>query len=273
MAIWLSKGIGQELPVPLNFEVKNGLAVISASLHLPENQDGQVPVVIVVPGSDRGTRDYFLPFVPAINSIGYGVLLYDKQGVGKSTGSFIQVSSTNSKKTIAERAKIVASLIKYLQGLHSVSADQIGLLSSSQGTWVASEVYKTHGNVAFLMNYSGGVASVGASDYYDEQMDDASMTIENGNKLVNSFKGYHGFDPIKTIKRMDIPVLWMYGALDRSHPGLFDLETLNKMGKENFRLELLDNTTHELIDVTTNDISQEMVSRSMAWMSSIKRGF
>ncbi|WP_431130451.1 hypothetical protein, partial [Flagellimonas flava] len=77
-------------------------------------------------------------------------------------------------------------------------------------------------------NYSGGVGTVGPTDYYDEQMDDGSMTIENGNKLANSFKGYHGFDPIKTIKRMDIPVLCMYGALDRSHPGLFDLESLNK---------------------------------------------
>ncbi|MEZ4811852.1 MAG: hypothetical protein R2819_15960 [Allomuricauda sp.] len=254
----------------IDFEVPNGDAVISASLHLPPEIDGKVPVVIVVPGSDRGTREYFLPYIPAINSVGYAVALYDKQGVGKSTGDFIQVSSMNSKQTIAERAKIVSSLIAYLKGLDTVDANKIGLLCSSQGTWVASEVYHTTGDVAFIMNYSGGVASVGASDFYDEQMDDEQLSIEDGNAKVGSFDGVKGYDPLDIVKEMEIPVLWVYGELDRSHPGLYDLSVLKELDKPNFRLELLKNVTHDLIDVTTNNISGEMIQISMEWMSSLK---
>nr|WP_299385504.1 hypothetical protein [Allomuricauda sp.] len=68
---------------------------------------------------------------------------------------------------------------------------------------------------------------------------------------------------------MDIPVLWMYGELDRSHPGLFDLDMLEKMNKPNFKLELLKDTTHELTNINTNEISQEIIQKSMAWMASL----
>ena len=254
----------------IDFEVPNGKAVISASLHLPPEIDGKVPVVIVVPGSDRGTREYFLPYIPVINSVGYAVVLYDKQGVGKSTGDFIQVSSINSKQTIAERARIVSSIINYLKGIEAVNVKKIGLLCSSQGTWVASQVYHTTGDVAFIMNYSGGLASVGASDFYDETMDDETISIEDGNAKVGSFSGVRGFDPIEIIKEMDIPVLWVYGELDKSHPGLYDLSVLKEMDKPNFRLELLKNVTHDLIDITTNNISEEMIKVSMEWMSSLE---
>lgn len=253
----------------IDFEVKNGEAVISASLHLPPDSMDAVPVVIVVPGSDRGNRDYFLPYIPVINSIGYAVALYDKQGVGKSTGKFIQVSSLNSKRTIKERAKIVSSLVGQLQDMNAVEGDKIGLLASSQGTWVASEVHKMTGKVAFIMNYSGGLASVGASDFYDGIMDDKTVSIADGNTRVQGFSGIAGYDPIDIIKEMQIPVLWMYGELDTSHPGFYDLTKLKAMNKSNFRLELLKNTTHELIDVNTNDISEEMINKSMEWMSSL----
>ena len=259
---------GQYDPKIINFEVKNEGAIISASLHLPPEANGPFPTVIVVPGSDRGTREYFLPYVPAINEVGYAVVLYDKQGVGKSTGDFIQVSSRNSKKTIVERSKIVSSLVKHIRNLDTINGDKIGLLASSQGCWVASEVYRTV-EVAFIMNYSGGVASVGESDYYDEIMDDERVSVMDGNNKVKTFTGFKGFDAKNTIKKMEIPVLWMYGELDDSHPGFYDLETLKEMGKPNFRLELLKNTTHDLVDITTNEVSQDMINISMAWMASL----
>ena len=260
----------QSNPTVLDLEVQHDDAVISASLHFPSELNGPVPVVIVVPGSDWGTREYFLPYVPAINDIGYAVLLYDKQGTGKSTGNFIQVSSVNSEKTIRERAEIVAALVHYLKNLDTVDTGKVGLLASSQGTWVAAEVYKSTGAIAFIMNYSGGVASVGASDFYDEQMDDAQLSIEDGNALVDSFSGIKGYDPLPIIAEMEIPVLWVYGELDRSHPGLYDKSMLEQLGKPNFQVNLLPNVTHDLIDTTTNDISGEMIQVSMSWLASLK---
>ncbi len=261
----------QSNPTVLDLEVQHGDAVISSSLHFPLEMNEPVPVVIVVPGSDRSTREYFLPYVPAINDIGYAVLLYDKQGTGKSTGNFIQVSSKNSEKTIRERAEIVAALVQHLKSLDAVDAEKMGLLASSQGTWVAAEVYKTTGDIAFIMNYSGGVASVGTSDFYDEQMDDEQLSIEDGNAMVDSFSGIKGYDPLPVIEEMEIPVLWVYGELDRSHPGLYDKSMLDHLDKSNFQVNLLPNVTHDLIDTTTNDISGDMIQVSMSWLSSINQ--
>lgn len=262
--------LAQQQPQVLDFTIKNGTATISASLHMPAQQDIAVPVVLVVPGSDRGTREYFLPYVPAINGLGYAVALYDKQGVGKSTGSFIQVSSANSTTTIVERAEIVSQLVRHLQKMEAVAPSKIGLLTSSQGAWVGAEVHQKLGGLAFILNYSGGVASVGVSDFYDEMMDDETITVAEGNARVEKFNGLQGYDPLSSIKTMDIPTLWIYGELDRSHPILYDLKKLEEMGKQNFTLKLLKNMTHDLIDVTTENISQEMIETSMQWLSSLE---
>ena len=185
-----------------------------------------MPLIIVVPGSASETRESFLPYVPAITSTGYGIIIYDKRGTGKSTGEFIKVSSLNSKKMINLRAKDVRSIVNYAKNHPKIDANKIGLLASSQGAWVASELYKISKDIAFIMNYSGGVASVGASDYYDEIMDTPDQEIKEGNLMVEKFKGVNGFDPLPIIKKMKIPVLWVYGALDSSHPVFYDQSIL-----------------------------------------------
>jgi hypothetical protein len=267
---WNSSSIGQENLKGHEFEVHNGDITLSASLYLPDNDMSNYPVAIMVPGSADDTRESYLPYVPTIQSIGYAVVLYDKRGTGRSTGDFIKVSSTNSFKTIALRANDVSSIVDYLKKHPNIQKEKIGLLASSQGAWVASAVHKLTGDIGFIINYSGGVASVGESDYYDEIMDDASISIQEGNSKVNKFKGIIGFNPLPTIKKIEIPVLWIYGELDNSHPGRHDISVLKRMNKPNFSIQLLKNMNHDLIDVTTNSVSEEMINISMEWMSALE---
>ena len=261
----------QSLSNSEEFEVSNKAVRISGSLYFPVSSVGEVPVVIVVPGSARETRESFLPYVPMINKLGNAVIIYDKRGTGKSTGQFINVSNLNSKKTIKLRAQDVGAIVKYAKKHPQINARQIGLLSSSQGVWVAMEVHKLTKDLAFLMNYSGGVASVGLSDHYDELMDDPELSIKEGNSRLGVFNGIHGFNPRSIIKKLKLPTLWVYGALDRSHPILYDVAILQRMNKPNFKVILLENMNHDLMDVATNSISGEMIKASMDYLSSLRR--
>ena len=254
----------------IDFEVVNNEVTISASIYLPSGVDHPVPAVIFIPGSAQETGDSYLPYVPIINGIGYAVVIYDKRGVGKSTGEMITVSSKNSERTIGLRAADVNSIVNYLINNSALNLDKIGLIASSQGAWVASELYKLNKNIGFIINCSGGVASVGASDYYDEIMDDPQLSIKKGNRKVRSFKNLAGFDPLPIIKQMTIPVLWLYGELDRSHPGLYDIRILKKLNKPNFKFDILEHTNHDLIDINTNTISEDLIKISLEWMSSLK---
>ncbi len=251
------------------FEVQNHNVTISGTLFLPDSITSSIPVLVFIPGSSAGTREEFLPFVTPINNVGYGVVIYDKRGTGKSTGDFIKISSTTSDSLIRTRAGDVSKIIDYVGRHRRIDAKKIGVCASSQGTWVASALQEARGDLGFIINCSGGVASVGESDYYDEIMDAGTLTIEAGNNEVRNFSGFLGYDPKAVIQEMELPVLWIYGALDNSHPAFYDLAFLEKLGKPNFRFELLKNVNHNLVDVSTNSFSQELMEIAFDWMASI----
>lgn len=260
--------IAQNQPQGEEFEVPNQDVTISGSLFLPDSLTEKLPVLVFIPGSSAGTREEFLPFVKPINDFGYGVVIYDKRGTGKSTGDFIRISSVTSDSLIRTRAADVSSIIDYVARHKRVDPKKIGVCASSQGTWVTSALQQERGDLGFIINCSGGVASVGQSDYYDEIMDAGTLTIEKGNTKVKDFTGFLGYDPKSVIKEMELPVLWVYGALDDSHPALFDIEFLKALKKPNFRFELLKNVNHNLVDVSTNSFSEALMELTFDWMAS-----
>ncbi len=261
----------QEYKSENEFQVRNGEVQISGTLFYPEKAAQKVPVLIFIPGSAAETREAFLPYVKPITDSGCAVVIYDKRGTGKSTGDFIKISSKTSERLINERANDVLAIIKYLKSQERVDASKIGASASSQGTWVAHAIQRKSKSLGFLMCTSGGVASVGESDFYDEILDDEAVTIEEGNKQLSTFSGYHGFDPKPDLKDVDIPVVFIYGAMDRSHPILYDISVLKEMNKPNFEVHLLPNVNHDLIDISTGQFSNEVGNKAFEWMASIFR--
>lgn len=65
--------------------VDNG--IIEGELFLPEGE-GPFPVIIIVPGSGLGPRAESEPFADLFNPVGHAVYIYDKRGIGGSTGSY-----------------------------------------------------------------------------------------------------------------------------------------------------------------------------------------
>ena len=60
---------------------------------------------------------------------GFAVLLYDKRGVGGSTGDW-------ESETFDERAQDVAAMVKYLQSRPEIDPNRIGLIGHSQGAYI-----------------------------------------------------------------------------------------------------------------------------------------
>ena len=81
--------VGDCIPIP------SGDVTLAAELELPPGS-GPHPVLIMIHGSGRGTRQDFAGVVDTYRSIGVGILRYDKRGVGESTGRFRDVTAANS---------------------------------------------------------------------------------------------------------------------------------------------------------------------------------
>jgi len=251
-----------------NFTVLNGDVTIAGTLDLPSTQ-GPHPVIIIVPGSGKTTREAASIATEIFVPQGIAVLRYDKRGVGESTGVFEGPGAETSIRIFDDLASDVLALIGFLKSQADINSEQIGLSGASQGGWIAPLVASQSNDVAFIICTSGATNTVGVSDYYDFLADDSSLSIDEIIEMLPDFTGVHGFDPLPSLKALTIPGLWIYGGQDRSNPTKADiaiLETLiADLGKD-FTILLFPPSNHELIDVQTNELDPQLVPSLLNWV-------
>lgn len=68
--------------------------------------------------------------------------------------------------------------------------------------------------------------------------DDPNLSIDDAMNQLPDYDGPIGFDPIDIINTMSLPVLWIFGNEDRSHPVRYDVEVLANLSKSNFTVLL-----------------------------------
>lgn len=91
--------------------------------------DGEVPVVVLVHGSERSSalaQDWMQRLLPAA---GVGAFVYDKRGTGNSSGSY-----TQDFDVLADDAMAAAATTRRLAGTR---LGRLGFRGASQGGWVA----------------------------------------------------------------------------------------------------------------------------------------
>lgn len=126
---------------------RSGEVTLAGSLLLPKRTP-PVPAVVLVHGSGPESREWLRPVANRLVAAGYACLLYDKRGVGKSSGSWTQASVTD----LAEDA---AAGVRFLAGQQSIDATRIGIWATSQGGWIAPIAARL-ARVAFLVVVTGG---------------------------------------------------------------------------------------------------------------------
>lgn len=131
-------------------QFRHGDNVLAGSLYRP-SLPGQRPAVAVVLGSGAQDRVYG-GVGPALGRHfarnGFVCLVWDKPGVGKSTGDF-------NAQTFQDRAEESLAAVRFLRERSEVRADAVGLWGHSQGGMVAPLAASLFRDVAFLMQIAG----------------------------------------------------------------------------------------------------------------------
>lgn len=248
-----------------DFLTDAGDAKISGSLFLPEGA-GPFPVVIIVGGSriapkeeDFGFNNLFLPN-------GYAVYHYDRRGIGLSTGNYPAESLANPFDFLNARRDDVLGIVELLSNHSDIRNDKIGLLGSSQGTWVNTLVFNATQEVDFMVMAVGGAIATGPESHYDALTADPNISIAEATERISEYDGPLGYDPVPTLRQVEIPTGFFFGGMDRSHPSFYDIPILENLNKDNFTIYLFDNADHELIDVTTGELEANLFPTLLAWL-------
>lgn len=121
---------------------RNGEITLTGDLLLPPTK-GPHPVVVLVHGSTPLVRYYFGPDPYMYPVYGIAVLVYDKRGVGASTGE--------RSESVTVLASDALAGVEYLKGRPDIDPKQIGLFGHSQGAWVVPNAASRSKDVAFVI--------------------------------------------------------------------------------------------------------------------------
>ena len=118
------------------------------------NTAGPYPAVVFVHGSGPSTvgRASWKLHANAFLSRGFAVLVYDKRGSGRSSGSLATAD-------YGDLAQDVASAVGFLRARPEIAANRIGILGRSEGGWVAPIAAKQLGDLRFVIASSGAAVT------------------------------------------------------------------------------------------------------------------
>jgi dienelactone hydrolase len=126
--------------------------VLAGSLESPSGK-GPFPAVIIISGTGRWERGGWADIRARLLANGIAALMYDKRGVGRSTGTFID--------TLPAMERDVAAAVAYLRTRPDVDPRRIALLGTSQGGVAAPVVAARDPAVAAVVMLSGPVGPRG----------------------------------------------------------------------------------------------------------------
>jgi pimeloyl-ACP methyl ester carboxylesterase len=195
----------------------------AATLTLPPGA-GPFPAVVMVHGSGMRTRDEFDIFTAYFALNGIAVLADDKRGVGESGGSF-----PGDAAGIDVLARDAEAEVRFLARQPQIDTARIGLFGDSQAGWIVPLVASREADVHWAILNAGPTVTVGESDLWGSLAGE-SLSRPSGTRpqMLADLRqaGPSGFDPLPYLRKLSIPVLWMYGSDDRNVPTELCLERL-----------------------------------------------
>jgi pimeloyl-ACP methyl ester carboxylesterase len=233
---------GDRANVRVRFESK-GVTLVG-TLSLPPGE-GPHPTLVWVHGSGPETRDQASSFYAQLLDPRYAFFSFDKRGAGESGG----VCCPLDFDLLADD---VVAAVDAVRQRDEVDRDAVGLMALSQGGWIAPLAANRDDDVEFAVILSGSAVSVGEETEYSQLTGDDAC-VEPPNPRAEIAKRMReekpsGFDPRPELAKLEIPVLWLYGALDQSQPVQKDLTVLRPLrdeGKE-FAIVVFPSANHAL---------------------------
>jgi alpha/beta superfamily hydrolase len=139
---------------------RNGAETLAGTLLLPSTR-GPHPAAVFVHGSGEQDRNGFVSIIrfAADHFARHGVaaLIYDKPGVGESTGHW-------ETKTLDDLATDALAAHKFLLSHKDIDSEQVGLWGGSQAAWIMPKVAAQSNHVAFIISVSGAGSGISVGD-------------------------------------------------------------------------------------------------------------
>lgn len=135
---------------------RNGEVALSGTLLLPLTK-GPHPAVVFLHGAGSEGRYGGRFFAEYLTRYGIAALIYDKRGVGKSTGDW-------KRSDFNDLADDAIAGIHLLQQSKEINPKQIGLYGHSQGGMIAPLIASRSKDVAFIISGAGSAVPVYESD-------------------------------------------------------------------------------------------------------------
>lgn len=116
-------------------------------------------VVFAAGGTAAGNREMFRHLAELFVSEGIAALIYDKRGIGGSTGNWLTSS-------FDDLAGDVLTIVRALRTRDDVKAKKIGLMGASQSGWIVALAASKSPDVAFIISQAGPGVGVEECELY-----------------------------------------------------------------------------------------------------------
>src|SRR3989441_11506471 len=156
---------------------RNGDVTLSGTLLLPSTK-GPHPAVVFLDGAGSESRYGVLFLAEYFTRYGIAALIYDKRGVGKSTGDW-------KRSDFRDLAGDAIAGIRLLQKSNEINPKQIGLYGHSQGGMIAPLIASRSKDVAFIISGAGSAVPV-----YESEINSLTNQVRakgiSGNELAEA---------------------------------------------------------------------------------------
>ncbi len=249
--------------------IDTGAVTLAGTLLIPRDET-PAPAVILIPGSGTAARNGSWNMYRSIGEYlvqrGIAVLLYDKRGVGGSTGDW-------ESETFDERAQDVAAMVTFLKSHDGIDPNRIGLIGHSQGAYIAPLVVAKYSkDVKFVVLLAGSgekvwdqiltnelAESLGnglSEDEASERLADLEGQIQFLQKVQSpcrALKAHYlcfvlDYDPAPALESLTVPTLVLYAELDTQVPPDVNIplveSALTNAGNTDYTIHTFEESNH-----------------------------
>jgi uncharacterized protein len=233
-------------------------ARISATIVFPQ-EEAIVAGVVFVHGSGPVRRD--LGLARRFADQGIAALVYDKRGVGRSGGEYDRPTAISGANLDLLAADAAAAL-DALRAHPRTRGMPVGLTGLSQAGWIVPLAAAANPETAFIGLWSGCVCRVSEEDIYSQYTSDRDFAARPAFDDVVALRSEpyvwseafgRDTDASVSLRELEIPGLWIFGADDGSVPpdlSISRLEELRRERPDRFGYILFSGLGHATIDAT-----------------------
>jgi len=230
---------------------------LAGMLFIPDGE-GPFPAVVIIHGSLASERDsnWYTTISNYMQKNGVVVLLPDKRGCEKSQGDWYTSS-------LEDLATDTLAAIDFMISQEIVGVSKLGIIGMSQGGIIAPIVASQSSDLDFVINMVGSSITMHEQLLYEENfvwqetgfLPFVANLISYPDTFVYEkvtgrewYDAVGNFDPLPYWRKVNTPVLVLFGSDDHNVDSAESKVRLEALGKDNIMVNMYEGSGHALQD-------------------------